>query len=203
MAWIAILYFASSITHASAQQDNGIHVRSPKVYDSRELTLMLGNLSQQLQNKNFVDQKALAASLGNIPGYQNSDFSLRAFSNGGVGAEAASVFAGGGAGSATPPGSTGTSNTPTVTINAADLLCTDWAPQLETGFEFPLSDDGLRCANPRTERLSFTGVSLHSMQFKVSAAALSSPGCNPARPLGQVCVLDSSGGEVQWICVPE
>jgi hypothetical protein len=122
LAWITILYFASSMTYASAQQDNGIHVGSPKVYDSRELTLMLDNLSQQLQNKNFIDPKALAAALGNIQGYQNSDFSLSAFANGAVGPEAASVFAGAGAGTATPPGSTGTSNAPTVTINVAPTL---------------------------------------------------------------------------------
>jgi hypothetical protein len=53
------------------------------------------------------------------------------------------------------------------------------------------------------QQAGLKGVSLHSMQFKVSAAALSSPGCNPSCPPGQVCVLDSSGGEVQWVCVPE
>jgi hypothetical protein len=53
------------------------------------------------------------------------------------------------------------------------------------------------------QQAGFKGVSLHAMQFKVSAAALSSPGCNPACPPGQVCVLDSSGGEVRWVCVPE
>jgi hypothetical protein len=122
LAWITILYFASSMTSATAQQDNGIHVGSPKVYDSRELTLMLDNLSQQLQNKNFVDPKALAAALGNIQGYQSSDFSLSAFANGAVGPQAASVFAGTGAGSGTSPGSTTTSTTPTVTINVAPTL---------------------------------------------------------------------------------
>jgi hypothetical protein len=53
------------------------------------------------------------------------------------------------------------------------------------------------------QQAGFKGVTLHSMQFKVSAASLSSPGCSPACPPGQVCVLDSSGGEVQWVCVPE
>jgi hypothetical protein len=119
LAWIAVLYVTSSMTYATAQQNNGIHVGSPKVYDSRELTLMLDNLSEQLQNKNFVDPKALAAALGNIQGYQSSDFSLSAFANGAVGPQAASVFAGTGAGSTTPPSSTGTSNAPTVTINVA------------------------------------------------------------------------------------
>jgi hypothetical protein len=109
-------------TQSSAQKDNGIHVGQPKVYDSRELTLILDNLSQQLQNKNFVDPKALAAALGNIQGYQNSDFSFGAFGNGAVGSQAASVFAGAGAGSTSPANSSGTSTTPTVTINVAPTL---------------------------------------------------------------------------------
>jgi hypothetical protein len=122
LLWVAVLYFACLVRYAPAQQDNGIHVGSPKVYDSRELTLMLDNLSQQLQNKNFVDPKALATALGNIQGYQSSDFSLSAFANGAVGPQAASVFAGTGTGSATPPSSTGTPTTPTVTINVAPTL---------------------------------------------------------------------------------
>jgi hypothetical protein len=119
LVWLAILCFAALMAYAPAQQDNGIHVGSPKVYDSRELTLMLDNLSQQLQNKNFVDPKALAAALGNIQGYQSSDFSLSAFANGAVGPQAASVFAGAGGAPSTPPNSTGTSTSPTVTINVA------------------------------------------------------------------------------------
>jgi hypothetical protein len=108
--------------YAAAQQDNGIHVGNPKVYDSRELTLMLDNLSQQLQNKNFVDPKALAAALGNIQGYQSSDFSLSAFANGAVGPQAASVFAGTGGGSSTPPSSTITSTPSPVTVNVSPTL---------------------------------------------------------------------------------
>ncbi len=105
-----------------AQKDNGIHVGTPKVYDSRELTLMMDNLSQQLQNKNFVDVKALAAALGNVQGYQSSDFSLSAFGNAAVGSQAASVFAGTGAASSAAPTSPSTSTTPTVTINVAPTL---------------------------------------------------------------------------------
>lgn len=96
---IFILSFTCLSGRALAQNDNGIHVGSPKVYDSRELTLMLDNLSQQLQSKNPVDPKALAAALGNIQGYQSSDFSLSAFGNLAVGSQAASVLAGAGAGS--------------------------------------------------------------------------------------------------------
>lgn len=108
--------------NALAQKDNGIHVGTPKVYDSRELNLMMDNLSQQLQNKNFVDVKALAAALGNIQGYQSGDFSLSAFGNAAVGPQAASVFAGTGAGSSAAPSTTGTSTTPTVTVNVAPTL---------------------------------------------------------------------------------
>jgi len=117
-----MLSFACLTTNALAQKDNGIHVGTPKVYDSRELILMMDNLSQQLQNKNFVDAKALAAALGNIQGYQSSDFSLAAFGNAGVGSQAASVFAGLGAGSSSAPSSTGTSTPPAVTINVAPTL---------------------------------------------------------------------------------
>jgi hypothetical protein len=35
-----------------------------------------------------------------------------------------------------------------------DRLCSGWVLQLDTGVEFPLTD--ARCANPRTQRLSFT-----------------------------------------------
>jgi hypothetical protein len=83
---------------------------------------MLDNLSQQLQNKNFIDPKALAAALGNIQGYQNSDSSLGVFANGAVGPQAAAVFAAAGGGSTSPPASTSTSTAPTVTINVAPTL---------------------------------------------------------------------------------
>src|SRR5580692_12746201 len=122
----AALVFLSSGTanwaQSSGQRDNGIHVGQPKVYDSRELTLMLDHLSQQLQNKNFIDPKALAAALGNIQGYQNSDSSLGVFANGAVGPQAAAVFAAAGGGSTSPPASTSTSTAPTVTINVAPTL---------------------------------------------------------------------------------
>jgi hypothetical protein len=118
---------------AKAQKDNGIHVGTPKVYDSRELTLMMDNLSLQLQNKNFVDAKALAAALGNIQGYQSSDFSLSALGNLAVGSQAASVFAGTGAGSsAAPTSAASTSTTPTVTINVAPTLNAGTGPTAST-----------------------------------------------------------------------
>jgi hypothetical protein len=112
LALTIILSFACLTVRTLAQKDNGIHVGTPKVYDSRELTLMMDNLSQQLQNKNFVDPKALAAALGNIQGYQSSDFSLGIFGNAAVGSQAASVFAGTGAGSSAAPSSASTSKPP-------------------------------------------------------------------------------------------
>lgn len=108
----------------SEQPDNGIHVGAPKIYDSRELTLMLDDLSESLRNKQFVDPVALAKALGNTQGYQNTDFSQTFFANGAVGPEASSVFAGtlGSSSTASPSGSTsnGTSAaglSPSVTIN--------------------------------------------------------------------------------------
>jgi hypothetical protein len=53
------------------------------------------------------------------------------------------------------------------------------------------------------QQAGLKGVSLHSVRFKVAQAAVLGPGCNPPCPPGQVCILDSSGGDVQWVCVPE
>jgi hypothetical protein len=73
---------------------NGIHVGDAKVYDARELTLMLDSLNRALQGKNFIDQNKLAAALGNVQGFQGTDTSTGVFANGAVGPQAASVFAG-------------------------------------------------------------------------------------------------------------
>jgi hypothetical protein len=53
------------------------------------------------------------------------------------------------------------------------------------------------------QQAGLNGVSVHSVRFKVARTAVSGPGCDPPCPPGQVCVLDSSGGEVSWVCVPE
>jgi hypothetical protein len=47
------------------------------------------------------------------------------------------------------------------------------------------------------------GVSVHSIRFKVAHDTLSDPGCDPPCPDGQDCVVDSSGGQVRWVCVPQ
>jgi hypothetical protein len=47
------------------------------------------------------------------------------------------------------------------------------------------------------------GVSLHSIRFNVAHDSVSEPGCDPPCPAGQDCVVDSSGGQVRWVCVPQ
>jgi hypothetical protein len=109
--------------HHKQTDDNGIHVGQPKVYDSRELTLMLDNLSLQLQGTNFINPTSLATALGNVQGYQNSDFSGSLFANGGVGPGAAAAFGGNAVAAATATPAT-TTAAPTVTINVAPTLST-------------------------------------------------------------------------------
>jgi hypothetical protein len=106
-------------TTVHAQSDNGIHVGKPKVYDSRELTLMLDNLSESLQGKHFVDPSQLAKALGNVQGFRESDTSFAFQANGAVGPGAASVFSGTPAASTTPATDTTGSTTPGVTINVS------------------------------------------------------------------------------------
>ncbi len=114
---------ALSVTTAHAQTDNGIHVGKPKVYDSRELTLMLDNLSESLQGKQFIDPSQLAKALGNVQGFRESDTSFAFQANGAVGPGAASVFSGTPAASTTTPATDATgSTTPGVTINVSPTL---------------------------------------------------------------------------------
>jgi hypothetical protein len=102
--------------------ENGIHVGAPKIYDSRELTLMLESLSRSLRNASFVDPKALASALGNFQGFNNQDFSQSFMANGAVGPQAAAVFAGPGAAAATPPAGATTATSPSVSITLAPVL---------------------------------------------------------------------------------
>jgi hypothetical protein len=44
------------------------------------------------------------------------------------------------------------------------------------------------------------GVKVHSLRFAVASNAFSGPGCVPPCPPGQTCIVDSSGGTVQWRC---
>jgi hypothetical protein len=64
-AVLAALLLASD---ASAQ--NGVHVGDIKVYDNRSLSLMLEQLSQQLQSVRVVDQQRLVQALGLTQGSQ-------------------------------------------------------------------------------------------------------------------------------------
>jgi len=62
-------------TAALAQQDNGIAVGKPKVFDNRTLTLMLESLNQSLSSVQVIDQKQLMQSLGLLQGYQSQEVS--------------------------------------------------------------------------------------------------------------------------------
>jgi hypothetical protein len=56
------------------QIPNGISVGRPKIFDNRTLTIMLEGLSQTLSGVQFVDQKSVAAALGNLSGFSSKDF---------------------------------------------------------------------------------------------------------------------------------
>lgn len=47
------------------------------------------------------------------------------------------------------------------------------------------------------------GVSVHSIRFNVDANLVSGGGCNPPCGPDEDCVLDSSNGQVRWVCVPK
>jgi hypothetical protein len=64
----AVLAVALLASDASAQ--NGVHVGDIKVYDNRSLSLMLEQLSQQLQSVRVVDQQRLVQALGLTQGSQ-------------------------------------------------------------------------------------------------------------------------------------
>jgi hypothetical protein len=59
LKYFALLIVVFSAGSAYSQDDNGIHVGEAKVFDHRELTLMLDSLNRSLQGKNFVDPSAL------------------------------------------------------------------------------------------------------------------------------------------------
>src|ERR1700722_3275727 len=90
--WIFAFLAAGAFT-AMAQNDNGIHVGQPKVYDARSLELMMEDLARSLRGTNFVNASALAAALGNIQGYNATDFSQGFYASGAAGPQAATTFA--------------------------------------------------------------------------------------------------------------
>ncbi|HWF03031.1 MAG TPA: hypothetical protein VHA06_05055, partial [Candidatus Angelobacter sp.] len=121
--WFRILLFLSIfiVSVALQAQDNGIHVAVPKVYDTRSLQLMMDDLAKSLQKPGFIDPKALAATLGNVQGYNATDFSQGLSLSGAVGPQAASVFAGNG-GVPASPASSSSPSTPAVSISIAPTL---------------------------------------------------------------------------------
>jgi hypothetical protein len=65
-----------SASGAGAQDDNGIVVGKPKVFDNRTLYIMLDELKTQLRTVQAVDPQKLAQSLGLLQGTQTHDFSF-------------------------------------------------------------------------------------------------------------------------------
>jgi hypothetical protein len=117
---------------AWAGADNGIHVGRPKVYDGRDLSLMLDRFSRQLPVNGFIDTKALASALGNLQGYAASDSSLALFANAAVGPQASALFSGGdstgGTTNTNTAGANATPGSPTVTINLAPAASATTTP---------------------------------------------------------------------------
>jgi hypothetical protein len=62
--------FAALLLASDASAQNGVHVGDIKVYDNRSLSLMLEQLSQQLQSVRVVDQQRLVQALGLTQGSQ-------------------------------------------------------------------------------------------------------------------------------------
>lgn len=122
---VPLVFFLSTFgaPTAHAQSDNGIHVGKAKVYDSRELTLMLDNLSESLQGRQFIDPSQLAKVLGNVQGFRESDTSFAFQAIGAVGSGAASVFSGTPAASTTTPATDASGSTsPAATISVSLTL---------------------------------------------------------------------------------
>src|SRR2546423_1627453 len=65
--------FCSLPNDAIGQNDNGISVGQPKVFDNRTLTIMLESLSETLRSMQFVDQSSLKAAFGLLQGSRSSE----------------------------------------------------------------------------------------------------------------------------------
>jgi hypothetical protein len=78
--WVSLVFVVCCLTTPAIADDNvpqlsnGISVGRPKIFDNRTLTIMLENLSQTLAGVQFVDQKSVAAALGNLSGFSSKDF---------------------------------------------------------------------------------------------------------------------------------
>lgn len=57
----------------TTQEDNGIAVGEPKVFDNRSLALMLDSLNENLRTARFIDANRIAASIGRFSGLSQSE----------------------------------------------------------------------------------------------------------------------------------
>lgn len=55
------------------EEDTGIGLTDPKIFDNRSLTIMLNQLNESLDRVQFVDKLKLAAAIGLTQGSQASD----------------------------------------------------------------------------------------------------------------------------------
>lgn len=49
--------------------------------------------------------------------------------------------------------------------------------------------------------VGLAGVRVHSLRLMVPSDAFSEPECNPGCSADEDCVLDSSEGQIKWVCV--
>jgi hypothetical protein len=75
---IALGQFSTNV-QILAQSDNGISVGDPKIFDNRALALMLEALNESLRATTVIDGTKLAATFGNLQGFQQ-DAIARSFS---------------------------------------------------------------------------------------------------------------------------
>jgi hypothetical protein len=131
-------------------EDIGIHVGQPKIYDTRELTLIIDQLSRELSARSsFIDPKALATALGNIQGFEESQFSQSFLANGAVGPGAAGVFANAASGgnppasTATPASTPASTTAPSVTINLTPTVNASSSPSSTTAAATPAASTAM------------------------------------------------------------
>jgi hypothetical protein len=160
--------------------DNGIHVANAKIYDARELTLMMDNLNKSLQGMNFINQNSLAGALGNVQGFQNTDTSAAVFANGAVGPQAAAVFA---------------NNLPASSANSASAASTAAAATTTTASPSPTVSININPAAPTASTTTASTSNSSPTGFGPSGSALptlqNAPNFNPNFGLSSGDLLNS------------